>query len=95
MPLTYDDAVTMFWFGVAFLNLSLLRRSCSLISLLIVWFAIFPVFESAVRAAMSHYFLLHPQSLWELSVVATLPYMLAVMVLAVRWRRRFRPSPGA
>ena len=95
MPLTYDDAVTTFWFGVAFLNLSLLQRSWSLLTLIIVWFAVFPVFQSAVRDALRHYLLLHPQPLWELSVVAALPYLLAVVVLAVRWRRRFRPSPGA
>lgn len=55
----------------------------------------FPVFESAVRAVLRHAFLLHPQPLWELSVVAALPYLLAVVVLVVRWRRRFRLSPGA
>ena len=97
MPLNYDEAVTAFWFGVAFLNLSFIRRSWSLQSLFVVfvvWFAVFPVFESAVRSILRSIFVLHPQRLWGLSIVSTLPYLLAVAVLAARWSRRLPPSSG-
>ena len=47
MPLSFDTAVTTFWWGVACLNLSFLRRSWSLQGLFgvfVLWFACFPVF---------------------------------------------------
>ena len=92
MPLEYDTALTTFWFGVGFLNASLVRRNWNLWGVIVLWIIVFPMFQDVVREIGRHYLLRHPVAPWKLSAVTALPYLLAFGIIAWRWRHRHRPA---
>ena len=95
MPLPFDTALTIFWFGVAAVNLSLLRRGSDLFYSFILWFACFPVQEPIVRSALRPKYVHDPSKLWSLTIVALAPYLLAVCVVLGRvWLRSRRRQPN-
>ena len=91
MPWSYDTALSVFWLGIAVVNLSLLRRPSDLFYSFFLWFACFPVPEGIVRSTLRPMYTDHPAKLWDLTSLTTAPYLLAVCVIVSRvWLRSRR-----